>query len=248
MSVKIMGQVYDADLPRNEKSILLAYADHADHEGGNVYPSVGRVAWKTGYDERQVQRITKSLIKKKILIPDGQGKNRTNRYKIEVKNLPSRPDYNPRQNVTLDEMSPLPENEGGKMSPNDVVNVTLEGGKMSPESSINRHLESKSVAKKPQCAPAKLDGLTVVPAYKVFVEVTKKHCLSGTQIEAIKETVGNKEESLEKWKKVVTAWALAGHKPTNITGMLDWFRDGIPQYNPKNGKVETPKRMRITAI
>ncbi len=34
MSGKISGMVWDADLPRNLKYVLLAYADHADHEGG----------------------------------------------------------------------------------------------------------------------------------------------------------------------------------------------------------------------
>ena len=61
MSVKIMGMVWDASLHRNLKFVLLAYADHADHEGRNIYPGIKSIAEKTGYDERSVQRITTEL-------------------------------------------------------------------------------------------------------------------------------------------------------------------------------------------
>jgi len=129
MSVKIMGLVWDCGLPRNEKYILLALADHADHEGRNIYPSVGRVAWKTGYDERMVQRLIKKLIIQGVLVGEGSGKRGTNRYRIEIKCLPQRPDYEGGQNVTP-----------GKMPPLNVQNVTPTPGKMPPESSSNHPL------------------------------------------------------------------------------------------------------------
>jgi hypothetical protein len=69
MSVKIMGAVWDMDLPPNEKLVLLALADHADHDGGNVFPSVPTVARKTGYSERQVQVIMRRLKDQGILVP-----------------------------------------------------------------------------------------------------------------------------------------------------------------------------------
>lgn len=67
MSIKIMGQVWDLDLPANKLLVLLAMTDHADHNGENIYPSMELVAWKTGYSERQVRRIVKSLVKDQIL-------------------------------------------------------------------------------------------------------------------------------------------------------------------------------------
>lgn len=93
MSVKIMGAVWDADLPRDEKFILLSYADHAAHDGTGIYPSVGRTAWKTGYHRRSVQTITKKLVTRRILIPDGKGWNDTNRYRLDVMALPQREGY-----------------------------------------------------------------------------------------------------------------------------------------------------------
>lgn len=133
MSVKMMGLVWDCNLPSNEKYILLAYADHADHDGGNIFPAVSRVAWKTGYDERTIQRATKQLIEKGVLVPDGKGKRGTNRYRIEVSCLPEREEYDPRQNVT-----PV------KMSPQNGQNVTPRGGTVSPEPSVNHPIEPSS--------------------------------------------------------------------------------------------------------
>lgn len=112
MSIKIMTRVWESKLPKDEKFILLAYADWANDEGENVYPSIGRVAWKCGYSTRHVQRVTRSLVDQGIMEHKGKGiKTRsgwTNRYKIHVGNLPTRPDYGePRD----DALSPL-ESEG----------------------------------------------------------------------------------------------------------------------------------------
>jgi biotin operon repressor len=60
MSIKVMSAVWELNLPQNQKLVLLALADHANDEGV-CYPSVGRVAWKTGISERQVQRIVQKL-------------------------------------------------------------------------------------------------------------------------------------------------------------------------------------------
>jgi hypothetical protein len=61
MSVKQMALVWELDLPANKKFILLAYADHADEDGEHVFPSLGRIAHKTGYSRDQVRRISKDL-------------------------------------------------------------------------------------------------------------------------------------------------------------------------------------------
>ena len=73
-----------ASLTRAEKYVLLAYADHADQSGRNIYPSVDLVARKTGYSERAVQTATRRLEENGYLIPDGQGPRGTNRYRIPL--------------------------------------------------------------------------------------------------------------------------------------------------------------------
>lgn len=68
MSAKASGRVWDLDLPHNKRLVLLAMADHADHEGQNIYPSTDLIAWKTGYSFRQVQRVIDALIVDGILV------------------------------------------------------------------------------------------------------------------------------------------------------------------------------------
>ena len=84
MSVKAMAWVWDQEMPRDEKFVLLAYADHADHEGYNVFPAVDSVAKKTGYTKRSIQLITKKLIESGWLIPDGKSEYQTNKYSIPI--------------------------------------------------------------------------------------------------------------------------------------------------------------------
>jgi DnaD/phage-associated family protein len=84
MSVKIMGFVWDLDIPQNEKLVLLAYADHASHDGSNIYPAVSTIAKKTGYSERSVQMITRALEGRGYLVSDGQGTHGTNKWRIPL--------------------------------------------------------------------------------------------------------------------------------------------------------------------
>lgn len=128
MSVKIMGVVWDADLPRDEKFILLSYADHAAHDGTGIYPSVDRTAWKTGYHRRSVQTITKKLVERHILILDGKGWNNTNRYRLDVTALPQRENYKGGA-----EFAPCKKQQEG-------VQKTAGGGaNFAPNPSCNRH-------------------------------------------------------------------------------------------------------------
>jgi hypothetical protein len=84
MSVKIMGMVWDLEIGRDEKLVLLAYADHADHSGENIFPSVSRIARKTGYSERSVQSITRRLEEAGLLVSEGHGPHGTNKYHIPL--------------------------------------------------------------------------------------------------------------------------------------------------------------------
>lgn len=93
MSVKVMGAVWDTDLPRAEKYVLLAYADHAAHDGTEVYPSVGRTAWKTGYSRRSIQKITSRLVDRGILIEIGTRDSGVKKYRVDFSKLPARSPY-----------------------------------------------------------------------------------------------------------------------------------------------------------
>jgi len=84
MSVKIMGVVWDAKLKPTEKFILLAYADHADHDGTNIFPAVRKIVEKTGFSERTVRKATRELERLGWLVSDGEGPQGTNRWRIPL--------------------------------------------------------------------------------------------------------------------------------------------------------------------
>lgn len=82
MGVLAMAQVFASDLPPNLRLVMLAYADHADDHGQNIYPSVAMISAKTGYSRRSVQQITQKLVGKGWLEPDGGGPGGVNRYRL----------------------------------------------------------------------------------------------------------------------------------------------------------------------
>lgn len=150
MSVKIMGQVWDLLLPHNKLIVLLAMADHADHDGNNVYPSLGLVAWKTGYSSRTIQRVIEELVADGILIVVEEKIGEVKKYKINLsagtlkKPYKSSKKSNPRQNVHPTDtptpdiaMSPLPLTQLCHPTPDTA---------MSPESSVKPSIKSSDIA------------------------------------------------------------------------------------------------------
>lgn len=100
MSGKVCGAVWDAELDRPDKLVLQALADHADHDGTKVFPSIGLIAWKTGYNERQVRRLIRSFEERGILAREDSGlggRGKTTHYRIVFEALPKRPPYDPKK-------------------------------------------------------------------------------------------------------------------------------------------------------
>lgn len=90
MSIKVMSMVWASDLRTMQRFVLLKLADHANDEGGNVYPSVATVAADTGTSARQVQRILGQLVAMGLLriqkyAAGGRGHSR--RYVIDLEAL-----------------------------------------------------------------------------------------------------------------------------------------------------------------
>lgn len=67
MSIAQIVKVWDHEFAHNEQSVMIALADFANDEGQRIYPSIARVAWKTGYDERTIQRTLRKLTNKGVL-------------------------------------------------------------------------------------------------------------------------------------------------------------------------------------
>ena len=91
MSGKVTGAVWEMDLPRPVKYLLLALAEHANHEGEQIHPGVELLAWKTGYTGRNVQRMLRELEGSGIIVPeDGHkiGRGRVVHYRIDFDAAP----------------------------------------------------------------------------------------------------------------------------------------------------------------
>jgi len=84
MSGKLTGYIFDLTLPPTAKLVALAYADHADHDGGNIYPSVPTIARKTGLSDRAVTKTTRWLENIGLFMADGESPLRTNRWRINM--------------------------------------------------------------------------------------------------------------------------------------------------------------------
>ena len=69
MSNKVSGKVWELDLDPVEKLVLLALADHADHEGNNVRPGNDLLCAKTGLSERTIGKKIEKFIVQGILVP-----------------------------------------------------------------------------------------------------------------------------------------------------------------------------------
>lgn len=86
MSVKLMGAVFELDLPPMEKLVLLAMADHAQDDGTGCYASMGRLARKSSMSRRGVQKVVRRLEhERELIVPCGishGGRGRTTEYRI----------------------------------------------------------------------------------------------------------------------------------------------------------------------
>ena len=87
MSVKVMGHIWELKMESPTlKFVLLAYGDHAHHDGSGIYPATETVASKTGYSTRTIRRSINKLVNMGLLIPDGiHAGYQTNRWKYNWK-------------------------------------------------------------------------------------------------------------------------------------------------------------------
>lgn len=130
MSVKQMSMVWELDLAPNKRLALLAYADHADDDGEHVYPSLARIARKTGYSRDQVRRISRELVEDGLmeLVERGdkneRGQNNTpHRYRMTLEGGSKLPPLTPRK----------PSKDGGGVVANEPSGV---GAPAPPEPSV----------------------------------------------------------------------------------------------------------------
>lgn len=89
MSIRVMALVWDSNLRSMERLVLLAYADHADHDGNNVYPSLGTIARKTGLSRRSVMRIRTRLEDAGIMVATARNDREPTCFRIAKERIAS---------------------------------------------------------------------------------------------------------------------------------------------------------------
>lgn len=139
-----MSLVWDVDVPPSEKLVLLCYANYADQSGKNIYPAIDSVAKKTKLNRRTVQRATKSLEEKGLLIADGKGRNGVNKWRYGGDTVP------PRQNVTGDTVSIT----GDTVPPRGVTPDTKMGDTVPPKPSLTVKRETSGEEERAASAAA----------------------------------------------------------------------------------------------
>ena len=198
-----MGLVWDY-YPEGgaEMLTLLKLADHANHQGGDIFPSVRLVAELTNQSDRTVQRHIRNIEAKGWLILEREAyrPGQTRRYRIPVASIP--------QGVVV-RVTKCHPSEGVTTEARGVTNGAERGDTaMSPEPSLEATVTKPSV-------PARTNGaLFSTPEPEVVIQLP---LINGKQFPVTKEWV----DRLEPIYPNVDV-------PTTLREMLGWL-EGHPE-------------------
>ena len=212
MSGKVSGWVWDLELPQNEKYVLLAYADHADHDGHNVFPSIALICKKTGYSRRSVQNITKRLMEKGMLIPEGAqqgGRGMSAHWSIPVKGADFALIEDERVQDDAERAQPSTE-KGAQAS--------------APEPSVKRHNKEPSV-KDSVDIPEELNTETFITVWHEWIDYRKSKRQTLTDFTAKKQL-----NKLAKHGLDAAIWALD-------ESMTQGWQGIFPEKYDRNGGI-----------
>lgn len=109
-----MGGVFSLKLPRAQREVLLALADHAEDDGTGAHPSVARLAWKTDLSESQVQRHLRALEQLGVIEAVAHvrgGRGHATEYSIHLEKAPLKREYTKGRIPTPLDGCPPPEEE-----------------------------------------------------------------------------------------------------------------------------------------
>jgi hypothetical protein len=97
-----MAEVFElAGLSEADGWLLFALADHADDQGGSIFPSVARLAHKTGWSPRTVQRALRRLVDRGMLIQVAEAHaQRPREYRLSFRGLARKHAFGPRKDAS----------------------------------------------------------------------------------------------------------------------------------------------------
>lgn len=166
MSVKIMSMVFDAQLNTTQKFVLLALADHADGEGGGIFPSVETVARKCSLSDSAVRKAIRALKKHGLLIQVREGcGNCTNLWRIDCNALNSLCTPVPRTGGPLYHVQGTPVPRTGDPSYNHQGTVPYAPDGAQAAADAPKPGAKKATAKRP---PRGIDALSDLIAHEAF--------------------------------------------------------------------------------
>lgn len=137
MSARISGKVWELDLEPTEKLVLLALADHADHEGNNVRPGNDLLVAKTGLSQQTISTKITKFIELGILEPtkDGRGRGVVREFSIEPERAERKPYFIEREERKLQAVRTYRKPESYKQGvPNEAKRYNLTEEKVQPDS------------------------------------------------------------------------------------------------------------------
>ncbi len=230
MSIKLMSQAWEqSDVGGSELLLLLALADFANDEGV-CWPSTPQLAKKIRLSDRQTQRLIDKLANDGYveIVDAGGGRSKHPVYKVKP--------------AKGDKMTPNPEPERVTPVTQRVTSSTQKGDvdvtgiKPSIEPPIEPSRKKRATA-----APSAPQPSQVMVFREIFHRNPTVH-----QAVVINDVV----KDLDLWRRVCHEWNMAGYKPTNVEGMLDWYRNGgrtSTPFNRGNGVAPPPKQSKVAA-
>lgn len=105
MSVTLMAKVFAVDLPKPEKFLLLALADHASDTGHSVFPGRQALAAKTSDSPRNVSRLLAALEARGLIVAVAYrkgGPGKATNWRIDVDVLSAWPKVDTTRKVKVD--------------------------------------------------------------------------------------------------------------------------------------------------
>ena len=221
MSVKVMGLVWDLDgLTSSQKLVLLAYADHADHNGKSIFPSVELISKKTSLSERTVQRTTRDLEEMGLLVSSGKHKSGTNLWSIPIPDMGG------------DMVTPL---DGGHadtpdtVTPGGVTLTTQKGDTVTPDPSLTDHINRQE--EEATTSYLKIDPIKILADSSGLVDFPNTYSEYKETVIRLAEQYGI-EKTTDAMKNACNTWVKTKNKNgrnyfrTNL-GWIDWAQESL---------------------
>lgn len=228
----------------SERLMLLALAEKSD-EHGICWPSYAALAKMVGVNERSAIRLIDNLEKSDLIYINKQqgqngGRGYTNVYFVTVgldkSEVETTKAIHPMlikgvsHNTLIGNKRVLPVTEKGVMA--DIKGVTGNTRTIIEPSikELSTNVEQPPLKNKTRERPA------IIPAYKVFTEITNYFAITIFWRNEMAATIGELPDDLEFWRKVVIGWTGKYPSKHNVEGMLDFYkRREIPGYQHQNG-------------